>query len=294
MKTLRHFTCLLALSTAAFAGTRVTEKAQPEEDKTSLWLFSAETTYTGLSRYHGAPGKGDSFYGDYSIDRRFPISGHWYFRVGAEYERFDFGGTGRGLPNHLQAFYAHLATEYIVHDHAGAGLSIEPGFYFQNRIGRDSFDIPWKIWVTFPLKKDKVYGVIGAGGSLYQDPVVAPGGGIIWLINDKLRLEGVVPKPALVYSPNDNWEVRVLGEIVYQSFRTDDVTLYGRVRLRNAVVQYSEYRAGAQVSYSGFKPFNIFVGGGYTFERSFDFYRADLTQHFSGAPYIKAGIEAKF
>src|SRR5205807_5886377 len=124
-------------------------------------------------------GSGDSLDGDYSVDRRFLISGKSYFRLGGEYERFDFGGANNGLPNHLQAVYAHLAYEYVVHDRAGAGVEINPGFYFQNRITGDAFNIPWKIFVSFPLKKDKVYGVLGVGGSLYQDPIVAGGGGII-------------------------------------------------------------------------------------------------------------------
>ena len=148
--------------------------------------------------------------------------------------------------------------------------------------------------MSFPLRKDKVFGVIGVGGSLYQNPVVAPGGGIIWLINEKMRVEGVFPKPALVYSPNDNWEFRLLGEIVFQSFRTDDVAVLGKPWLKNAVVQYSEYRGGMQVNYSGFKPFNICVGAGYTFQREFDFFRADWSQRVGGAPYVKVGLEAKF
>src|SRR5207244_2179513 len=138
------------------------------------------------------------------------------------------------------------------------------------------FDIPWKIWVSFPLVKDKIYGVIGVGGALYQDPIVAPGGGIIWLFNDKWRLEGVVPKPALVYTPSDDWELRLLANLLYGDFRTDDVVTPDRkLRLHNAIVQYSEIQMGVQVSYSGFKHFEIIAGTGYTFQREFDFYRAD-------------------
>ncbi len=299
MKPHRHFPTLALLAaamtiSAARAGTPAATVA--EEEKTSLWQISAETTYTGRGPFaYPRSGRSDSVHGDYSIDRRFPISGRWHLRLGGEYERFDFGGTMNGLPNHLQAIYGHIAYEYIYKDHAAAGIEIDPGVYFQNRITKDSFDIPWKVWVTFPLKKDKVFGVIGAGGSMFQDPVVAPGGGIIWLINDRWRLQAVAPKPALIYTPNDNWEFRLLGEIVYESFRTDDVrnTATG-LNLHNAVVQYSEYRAGGQVTYSGFKHVNIFVGGGWSFDRTFDFYRAGPKISVHGAPYVKVGLSAKF
>src|SRR5439155_21566942 len=127
------------------------------------------------------------------------MSGIWYYRTGFEYELFDFGGSNNWLPNHLQAAYGHLAFEYVVHDHAATGIEINPGVFFENHIAGNTFDIPWKIFVSFPLIKDKLFGVIGAGGSLYQDPPVIPGGGIIWLISEKLRLEAVVPQPTLVY-----------------------------------------------------------------------------------------------
>jgi len=310
MKTFHLFFAipLLSLAGSVLAGVEVAPGSAPagvahegkspvtSEDNNSLWLVSAETSYTTRSNFRDQRlGSGDSLYGDYSVDRRFPVTGKWYLRLGGEYERFDFGGSQNGLPNHLQALYAHLAFEYVVHDHAGAGVEIDPGFYYQNRISGDAFDIPWKIFVSFPLKKDKVFGVIGFGGRLYQDPVVAPGGGIIWLINDKLRLEGVVPKPALVYNPGDHWEFRALAEIIYESFRTDDVPLFAsKIHLQNAVVQYSEYRGGGQVSYSGFKPFEIIAGAGYSFDRLFDFYRAGARERVGGGAYFKLGIGAKF
>ena len=51
-----------------------------------------------------------------AYDHRFLITGNWYFRAGVEYERYDFGGSDNGLPDHLQALYGHLALEYVVKD----------------------------------------------------------------------------------------------------------------------------------------------------------------------------------
>ena len=55
-------------------------------------------------------GHGDSLYDDFSYDHRFLITGKWYLRLGVEYERYDFDGTDNGLPDHLQAAYAHIAS----------------------------------------------------------------------------------------------------------------------------------------------------------------------------------------
>jgi hypothetical protein len=300
MKKIRVFFASLLFSAvaSAVAGT-ATFEAQPSptpEERNSLDLFSYETSYTFRSDFKESKlGRGDSLYDDFTYDHRFLIKGNWYFRAGVEYERFDFGNSDNGLPNHLQGIYGHLALEYVVHDHAGAGIELDPGVYFQNRITGDAFDIPFKIFVTFPLKKDKIFAVIGVGGAIYQDPPIAPGGGLIWLFTDQLRLEGVFPKPALVYNPNDNWEFRVLGDLFFQSYRTDDViTPEKKLQLHNAVVEYSEIRAGAQVAYSGLKPFEITAGAGCTLRRDFDFFRAGQAKKTDPAPYVRLAIEANF
>jgi hypothetical protein len=67
-----------------------------------------------------------------------------------------------------------------------------------------------------------------------------------------------------------------------------------KLQLDNAVVQYSEYRAGLQVGYSGFKPFKIIAGAGATIQRNFDFFRADQSKRTDPAPYIRIAAEAKF
>jgi hypothetical protein len=292
-------TLFLAAPAFVFAGaeTEVQPSSTPEEQN-SRDLFSTESTYTLRSDFrddHGKLGHGDSLYDDFSYDHRFLITGKWYFRTGIEYERFDFGGTDNGLPDHLQALYGHLAFEYVVYDHASAGIELDPGVYFQNSVTGDAFDIPWKVFVSFPLKKNKIFGVIGLGGGLYQSPPVAPGGGLIWLFSDTLRLEGVFPKPALVYEPTDDWQFRLLANLFYESFRTEDVvTPEKKLQLHNAVVQYSEDRVGAQVKYSGIKPFRIIAGAGYTFLREFDFFRAHRRAKLDPAPYFQLSLEAKF
>lgn len=298
MKRISLFLITLLLGAgSAIAGTSAEEQPQAAPpDENSHDLFSFESTYTFEGDFHDARlGQGSSLYDDFSYDHRFLITGKWYFRTGIEYERFDFGGTNNGLPDHLQSLYGHLGVEYVVKDYAGAGFELDPGVYFQDNITTNALDVPWKIFVSFPLKKDKIFAVIGVGGSLYQDPIVAPGGGIIWLFNDKLRLEGVFPKPALVYSPTDDLQFRLLGELLVESFRTDDVlTTQRRLQLQNAVVQYSEVRAGLEARYDGFKPFRIIAGAGWTIDRNFDFFRADQRARLKGAPYVRLGIEARF
>jgi len=300
MKTIRRLFAFLflasATSTLAGPSTFEPQPSPTPSDENSRDLFSYETTYTFSSDFNESKlGDGDSLFNDFSYDHRFLITGKWYFRAGVEYERYDFGGTDNGLPDHLQAAYGHLAVEYVVKDFPGMSAEIDPGVYFQDQVSGDAFDIPWKIYVTFPLKKDKIFAVVALGGGIYQDPVVAPGGGIIWVFNDKLRLQGVFPRPALIYVPNDDWEFRITGELNYTSFRTDDVlTTEQKLQLHNAVVQYSEDRAGAQIAYTGIKHLKVIAGGGVTVERNFDFFRANQSKKTDPAPYVRVAAELKF
>jgi len=130
---------------------------------------------------------------------------------------------------------------------------------------------------------------------LYQDPPVAPGGGIIWLFSDKLRLQAVFPKPALIYQPNDDWDLRIIGELNFTSFRTDDVVspTQHKLNLHDAIVQYSE-DAGVQVGYSGIKHLKLIAGAGVTVERNFDFFRADQSKRTDPTPYVRVSAELNF
>jgi len=64
--------------------------------------------------------------------------------------------------------------------------------------------------------------------------------------------------------------------------------------LHDAVLQYSEDRAGLQVGYSGIKHLKLIAGAGVTVERDFDFFRANQSKRTDPAPYIRIAAEAKF
>ena len=132
------------------------------------------------------------------------------------------------------------------------------------------------MFVTFPLKKDKIFAVVGLGWATFQDPPVAPGGGIIWLINDKLRLQGVFPKPALIYQPNDDWDFQHLGELNYHGLSDGRCRVAHRTQAESAQRGASIQRVSRRGTggYSGIKHLKLIAGGGCTIERDFDFFRA--------------------
>ena len=300
MKIIRKLVIVLiaAGAASAVAGPANLELQQPltPVDENSRDLFNYETTYTFDSDFKESKlGNGDSLYNDFSYDHRFLITGKWYFRAGVEYERYDFGGSDNGLPDHLQAASTHLALEYVVKNFPGISIELDPGVYFQDNVSWDAFDIPGRAYVTFPLKEGKIFGIVAVGWGIYQDPPVAPGGGLIWIFSDQLRLQAVFPRPALIYQPNDDWEFRIVGELNYTSFRTDDVlTTEQKLQLHNAVVQYSEDRAGVQIGYTGIKHVKLIAGAGVTTERHFNFFRAGQQKRSDPAPFVRVAAELKF
>ena len=143
MKTFRYlaviFLCVGIASAVAGPANIELQPSPAPADENSHDIFSYETTYTFNSDFKESKlGHGDSLYDDFSYDHRFLITGKWYLRLGVEYERYDFDGTDNGLPDHLQAAYAHIAYEYVVKDFPGVGIELDPGVYFQDHVSGDS------------------------------------------------------------------------------------------------------------------------------------------------------------
>ncbi len=222
---------------------------------------------------------------DFEFTRRLGLRGPWYLAFGASYESFHFGRTAGGLPDKLQGLAAIMAVQYIVQDHVAAILELRPGFYAGGELTSDALDVPVLAYAPIPLRSD-LFLLLGARASGVQTPVVAPIGGLIWLIRDNLRLEAVFPRSQFVYSPSERWEYQVVAEIAGDGFRADrDPAL--PARLRGAAIEYSEYRAGAGFSFTPYHGAAIGLDAGYVFERSLDFFRARLDLRSSGSAYLR-------
>jgi len=295
------FACAISalLPFSVFAG-QTDAKATVTADKTEptpLDLLNVDENYTGEStvRQGALLGKQDALHSSFDYSHRFHVTGQWYLRLGVAYERYDFGRSISPLPQHLQAASATVAYEYVVQGFAAAAIELHPGFYFENDVTGRNFDVPIDVYTAFKIHGDKVFGMVGFFEGQFINPPVIPIGGVIWLINDKTRLEAIFPRPSLTYTLNEDWELAATADIGGYGFRMDK---NGRTpaTYSGSVLQYSYYQAGLQVKYSGWKPFDLVVGGGYNFEREYDFFRNGPFQKYKacGAPYIKVSFEAKF
>lgn len=229
------------------------------------------------------------------ISRRFLVAGNYYLRLGAAYDRFDFGATDAPVPDHLQSFAGVIALEYLRGQHVGAFFQIRPGFYTEDDLGLSSFDAPMTAGRIFVLQEKKLYLFAGATASFLRgDLPVLPLAGLIWLPREDLRVMAIVPDPRIVYSPTKKLDLWVGGELVGGSFRTDHDDDITPRKLSAAQVDYSDYRVGFGLEYAPSDALSLDFGIGYSLQRSFDFNRAGEDYATEPAPYIRLALKAKF
>lgn len=271
---------------------------------TSRILFDIDSSYVFESDFdsNSRPNaKGDAYSGSVQFGYRIPLGncwpnekcGEWNLRLGAHYARHDFDNSGGlPLPNHIQTLAGVIALEYVVNNEVGIILETRPGVYFEDDIAGRNFDSPTFLAFAFPLSPNFI-GVVGATYGGFRTYPVLPGIGFKWTINDKLTLSCIFPKATLDYKFSDACGMYIGGEYVGDAVRVDKAQ--GRPgNLDHAVLQYSEYRAGAGVRFK-LGALSGEIGAGYAFQRSFNYHRAERAwETEEGAPYIKAELHAEF
>lgn len=287
----------LASTVMGWAGELSPKTIVPTEADAEVLLnvVSVDTSYGFSAPFefaHQEMGRGDVLRNRFEATRRIPIQGPWHFQIGAGYDRFDFGGSAtQVLPSTLQSFCLPVGISYIVDGQVRFLAQVRPGFYFEREVTRGAFDIPFNIGGGIPLIEGKLYGVWGVGTSILRRYPVVPVGGVIWLINDRLRLLGYVPEPRVVYDLNKQWQLWAGGEIVAGSFKAGQSS---DPRLSNTVVDYEDYRVGVGVIWSPAKHWQLIAGAGYSLQRSFTYDRPNQTYTADPAPVVKLQFSGEF
>ena len=297
---LRNLTALILFSVLGVASVESAELTSqgPSElvsvENVPRTIFETRTSYVFESALENF-GNQDAFEFHAEAGRRFLLSGDIYLRLGVAYHRYEFGGTGAPVPDHLQSFAAVIGFEYMRGQHVGACFYAKPGFYTEDAIGLDSFDVPMTFGSAIVVQKDRLYFFGGATTSFLRGKFpVLPLFGVIWRPSDKLRVMGLVPDPRIVYSPTKALDIWVGGELGGGSFRTDSDKDIRPSKLSGAQVDYSDYRAGIGVTYSPSNAFSLALGAGYSLQRSFDFERAGEKYSADPAPYFRLAVKTKF
>lgn len=274
----------------------ILEPAPAADDIEPLNIVKIRSSYV----FDGDFRRGDGRYGSqsalesqFSYNRRIRISGRWYFRMGVNYDRFDFGSSGAPVPNHLQGIAGVLAVEYLVNGEAGFLFETRPGVYFENEINSDAFNAPTVLAMAYPIVKEKLFLVGGVIYTGFAEYAVLPIAGLSWNISDAWKLKLLFPNPRMIYTVNNSVKLWVGGELVGGAYRVDHRDSEPR-KLNEALVDYADYRAGVGVTWTVCSGFTVDAGAGWSVQRVFDFHRAGEKYRVEGAPAITLRGVAEF
>ncbi len=257
-----------------------------------------EKEFGGLIPNERSYGSFDESQLSIDYDHRFPVFGKVYFKLGASYERFDFGTTSAPLPSSLQSLTGTFALEYIEQGEVGAFLTTSPGVYYSDigAVGLGNVDVPVALGAIVPLGK-KFYLLLGARYSALSKYPVYPILGAVWLLTDKLRIEARPPTPRLIYSYSKALDFYVGAELLGSAYKRDDnrdARPQDR-RFNNGVIDFSETRVGAGIDLTIAEKIDIYLDGGYSVNRDFEYYRGDSkTFRAHPAPYARISAEVNF
>jgi hypothetical protein len=288
----------------------------PENDVPISQEFNAESSFTGKSTMkQGSASLGGVDNNNSSLDYVVSpqIEDGVLLRLGLNWERNSFGlFSNAPLPNTLQAANAVIGADFVLNDKILMRAELHPGIYsdFVNVTGND-FDMPVQVGGTYLWNKNFQI-IFGLQLDLKSDYPLIGLPGIRWQFADKWVLSAIPPKPQLQYEVNNSLTLYTGAEILGGTYHLNDTfgANHGHgpgttnSQLNGNIVDFTEFRVGAGLTWKFFPNLSLDVSGGYMPYRSFDIHadRIGYDTHSTsfhnnlgdGAPYGEIGISGSF
>jgi hypothetical protein len=294
---------LLLTSTGSRAGTESEVQINPDQklEKVPLDIFETQTSYVFESdlNHGGSFGSQDEVQNYAYYAHRVQITGNWYARAGAAYNRYDFENTAAPVPVHLQSAAAVFSIDYMHGQDIGAMLEVRPGFYTEEHVGLRSFDCPITLLRFWVVRPDQLYILTGANYAFLRGGYgVIPVVGFVWIPNKKFRMMAVPTEPRAIYSVTRQLDLYIGGEFEGGSFRTDHHDAFLGIphvgKLSGTQVDFTDYRVGGGIVLSPTHQIDLDFGAGCSIERAFLFHRAGENYRTDPSPFVRFEFKAKF
>jgi hypothetical protein len=220
-------------------------------------------------------------------------------RLGVEWQRYSFDPSLQApIPDSLQGVDMAIGADLQVSPAVLVRIQAHPGIYsdFADISWKD-FNVPFEVGGSYFVSTDLIF-IAGIFVDLWSDTPVFPIVGVHWKVSDKWVIEGIAPRPQLQYLLSDKITLFAGADFRQVSFRVGDQ--FGQTRgipkLNDAIVEYTEIRAGAGLTWKVSKNFNVELEGGGTPYRRFEYPRADGYKVKSEdlVPYLRIAVSAKF
>ncbi len=226
----------------------------------------------------------------------YALPGKPVFRLGVGYDRYDFGFAGPGfIPGALQSVNLVAGIDLRLSDFL-IRIEAQPGFYGDDRgFNAGDFNVPVILGASYLVSKDFQW-IAG----LYYNPnasnPVMGGIGFRWKMADRWTLNFVPPNPRIEFKATDDLTLYAGGQILSSTFRVNKN--FGGTPTRNysnALVDYTEVRAGAGASWKLSPKGALDMELGYMAYRNFDYHKVgDNFQTKSGSFYGQMGLKLSF
>jgi len=269
----------------------------------SSWSFegTADAAYVGPSEIKKGHESFGSFHeGDTTLNvvASNQISQNTLLRFGVNWQRFSFTpDPSAPIPETLQSLNLEIGADYQLTPALLLRVEAQPGYYtdFQDLRPAD-FNIPFLVGATYFVSKDFLC-VLGFSVDLNRRPRVYPAAGARWRISPKVVIDAILPDPQIDYELNRTVTLHVGASLKNGSYRVDND--FGKDRslpkLDNSILDYTEIRAAAGVSWKVSRAVSVDLESGCVPYRKFDYSRVDYkVTAFDVAPFAELTLSTKF
>jgi hypothetical protein len=203
------------------------------------------------------------------------------------------------IPESLQAENLSIGADIQVTPAILARIEALPGIYSNARdITWRDFNVPFEIAGSYFVSADLIL-LAGIYVDVNASPPVFPVLGVHWKLSDKWVIEGIPPRPQIQYTLSDSVTLFAGADLREETFVVDNQfgSSRGIPQLNNAIVEYSEIRAGAGLTWKVSKRVTMDIEGGCTPYRRFDY--PNVADGFKvksddWVPYLRVGLSALF
>jgi hypothetical protein len=266
------------------------------------YQFDAETSFFGK----GDANAGSRNYGEISeisSSASFVLSAQIresaLLRLGVEWQRYSFNpDAGAPIPDALYSLNLAIGADVQISPAVLLRIEAHPGIYTDwSNISWQDFNVPFEIAGTYFVSSNLLF-IAGVYVDVNADTPVFPVLGVHWKVSDKWVIEGVPPRPQLQYLLSDQVTLFAGADLRQTTYRVGEHfgQSSGIRKLNDAILEYSEIRAGAGLTWKVTKFVDLDVEGGCTPYRRFEFPRADGFKVKSEdlVPYLRVALSAKF
>jgi hypothetical protein len=262
--------------------------------------YQAEVTYTAPGDLAGDGWRGgelDVLTVRAGLNRRYQIATDWWANVGAGWDGTWFGvPQGAPLPESVTTVALRVGVQWRPAERWSVLLEARPGLFSDlEDVGWQDVNVPVVVGAGYEISTNLVV-VLGVGVNFWSRLATMGGPGAMWRFAEDWRLNLILPKPSIDWTPTRGWTVFAAGEIRGGGWRVaeDFGRTHGDPGLDGDTLGYREIRLGGGLRWSMGPILRLTLEGGYAVGRRFEYRDADRSFDVGAAPYVQFNLGGAF